>query len=49
MLSLRKISDDAGDAASESYREMNDRAEDSLTMVLDSLFARMLKHDEIWK
>lgn len=49
MLSLRKISDDAGDAASESYREMNDRAEDSLTMVLDSLFSRMLKHDEIWK
>ena len=49
MLSLRKISDDAGDAASESYREMNDRAEDSLTMVLDSLFTRMLKHDEIWK
>lgn len=48
MLSLRKISDDAGDAAGDSYREMNDRAEDSLTMVLDSLFKRILADDEIW-
>lgn len=49
MLSLRKISDDADDSASGDYKEMNDRAEDSLTMVLDSLFARILKDKEIWR
>lgn len=33
-LSIRKISDDAGDSASESYRELNDLAEKALSEVL---------------
>lgn len=36
-LSVRKISDDADDASGEDYREMNNRADASLTAVLDKL------------
>lgn len=36
-LSIRKISDDADDASSEAYREMNDRAEACLTEILEKL------------
>lgn len=36
-LSVRKISDDADDASGEDYREMNSRADASLTEVLDKL------------
>lgn len=47
-LCLRKISDDADDAATEHYREMNKRAEDTLTNVLQELFHRILKTDGFW-
>lgn len=47
-LCLRKISDDADDAAVEQYREMNDRAEDTLTNVLDGVFYRILAEDSLW-
>lgn len=33
-LAVRRISDDASDAAAESYREMNDKAEDTLVAIL---------------
>lgn len=36
-LSVRKISDDADDASGEDYREMNSRADASLTEILDKL------------
>lgn len=47
-LCLRKISDDADDAAMEQYREMNNRAEDTLTNVLDDVFHRVLEEDSLW-
>lgn len=47
-LCLRKISDDADDAATEQYREMNEQAEDTLTNVLQDLFHRILETDEFW-
>ncbi len=40
-ISLRKISDDADDCATDDYREMNDRAEESLTQVLDKVLAKL--------
>ena len=40
-LSLRQISDDADDASSEDYREMNDRAEDTLVRRLLEIAAQM--------
>lgn len=40
-LSIRKISDDADDAASEDYREVNDRQETCLTQVLMNIIRRM--------
>lgn len=45
---LRKISDDADDSATEQYREMNERAEDTLTNVLQDLFHRILTEDALW-
>lgn len=45
---LRKISDDADDAATAQYREMNNRAEDTLTNVLQGLFRRILEEDALW-
>lgn len=39
-LSLRQISDDADDASSEAYREMNDRAEDHLVRRLLDIAAQ---------
>lgn len=47
-LCLRKISDDADDAAIAQYREMNERAEDTLTNVLQGLFQRILEDDLFW-
>lgn len=47
-LCLRKISDDADDAATEQYREMNERAEDTLTNVLQDLFHRILAENSLW-
>lgn len=46
-LSVRKISDDADDAAVETYREMNDRQEMCLTQVLAQIIDKVLKSDEI--
>lgn len=40
-LSIRKISDDAGDAATDSYREMNALAETALSEVLLELVKRL--------
>lgn len=48
-VSVRKISDDADDTACESYREMNNRAESSLTEVLCSVFDRMFDENKIWE
>jgi adenosylhomocysteine nucleosidase len=47
-LCLRQISDDADDTATEQYREMNERAEDTLTNVLQDLFRRILEEDALW-
>lgn len=41
-LSIRKISDDADDAAVETYREMNERREACLTEVLDEIIWKIL-------
>lgn len=48
MLSLRKISDDAGDSAYETYREMNERQEKCLTELLFNIFDRYLSDDTMW-
>ena len=40
-LSIRKISDDAGDAATESYREVNELAEKALSEVLLELVRKL--------
>lgn len=45
---LRKISDDADDSATAHYREMNNRAEDTLTNVLQGLFRGILEEDALW-
>ncbi len=47
-LSIRKISDDADDAAVETYREMNERQEACLTEVLSQIIDKLLKCDKIW-
>ncbi|MBR5826104.1 MAG: 5'-methylthioadenosine/S-adenosylhomocysteine nucleosidase [Clostridia bacterium] len=46
MLSLRKISDDAGDTACEAYREMNKRQEACLTELVANILARYLSDKE---
>ncbi len=48
MLSLRKISDDAGDAAYETYREMNNRQEACLTELVENILLRCLKDASVW-
>ena len=48
MLSLRKISDDAGDTACDAYREMNERQEACLTELLFNIFDRYLKDERNW-
>ncbi len=47
-LSIRKISDDADDAAVETYREMNERQEACLTQVLSEITDKLLSFDKIW-
>ena len=47
-LSVRKISDDADDAAAETYREMNKRQEACLTQVLAEIIDSLLDFDNIW-
>lgn len=47
-MSIRKISDDADDAAGESYREMNDRQEVCLTEVVSNIINRMFGEDSVW-
>lgn len=49
MLSLRKISDDAGDTACEAYREMNDRQEACLTELVFNILFRYIKDEANWK
>ena len=46
MLSLRKISDDAGDAACDAYREMNERQEACLTELVANILSRYLSDKE---
>ncbi len=48
MLSLRKISDDAGDEAYETYREMNERQESCLTDLLCNILKRYLSDGSNW-
>lgn len=48
MLSVRKISDDAGDAAYETYKEMNNRQETCLTELLENILLRYLKDSSMW-
>lgn len=48
LLSLRKISDDAGDAACDSYREMNERQEACLTELVFNILSRYIKDGENW-
>ncbi len=48
MLSLRKISDDAGDSAYETYREMNERQEECLTELLCNVLRRYLADNDAW-
>lgn len=47
-MSVRKISDDADDAAGETYREMNERQENCLTDILAELIGKVLKCDRLW-
>lgn len=42
MLSLRKISDDAGDTSADDYKEMNDKAEDHLAKLVVELCKKLL-------
>lgn len=46
MLSLRKISDDAGDTACDAYREMNERQEACLTELVANILSRYLSDKE---
>ena len=46
VLSLRKISDDAGDSAYETYREMNERQESCLTELVANILTRYLSDIE---
>ena len=46
MLSLRKISDDAGDTACDAYREMNERQEACLTELVENILLRYLSDKE---
>ena len=48
MLSLRKISDDAGDAACDSYREMNERQEACLTELVFNILDRYVRDGGCW-
>lgn len=48
MLSLRKISDDAGDEAYDTYREMNERQETCLTELVFNILSRYLKDEKSW-
>ena len=48
MLSLRKISDDAGDAAYETYCEMNERQEACLTELVANILRRYISDDKNW-
>ncbi len=48
MLSLRKISDDAGDAACDAYREMNERQEGCLTELVFNILDRYLADGGNW-
>ncbi|MBR3817025.1 MAG: 5'-methylthioadenosine/S-adenosylhomocysteine nucleosidase [Clostridia bacterium] len=43
MLSVRKISDDAGDTACDAYREMNERQEACLTELVENILMRYLR------
>lgn len=47
-VSVRKISDDADAEGAEAYREMNERAESSLTEVLASVIDRMFDEESYW-
>ena len=42
-LAVRRISDDASDTAAETYREMNDKAEDTLVGILRTGILRLLE------
>ncbi len=46
MLSLRKISDDAGEEAYDTYREMNERQENCLTELVANILSRYLSDAE---
>lgn len=47
-MSVRKISDDAEDAAYESYREMNEAQEECLSEFLMKIIEKILENDSLW-
>ncbi len=47
-LSIRKISDDAEDAAYESYREMNEAQEECLSEILMNMISEILGEASLW-
>ena len=48
-VAIRKISDDAGDDAKNSYTEMNNKRETVLTQVFISLVQRLFEQNILWK